>query len=201
MPKDEPPCTPRPRPPSAQRKRSPRPSITGRKIPALAEAQRRLWADPEHRAKMKAARQRSVAVRRTDPTKYTRLGVPDGMRRAEAQKLWDAARAQASKYIAALETKGIIATTPVPDSDEEMAKAALHECAVLALGPGSARGRLRALRLLLAYTKELPTALRKTSIIADDLLEAAARDAASRPRHSAPTNHDNIQPLPPTLTC
>jgi hypothetical protein len=173
--------------PAAQRKRSPRPSIIGRKIPALAEAQRRLWADPDHRARMKEARQRSVAVRRTDPTKYTRLGVPDGMRRAEAQKLWDAARAQAGEYVAALETKGIVPISPVPESDEEKAKAAIHEVAVLALGPSNQRDKIRALRLLLAYTKELPTILRKTSITTEDLLKAATR-------HSAPTNHDNIQP-------
>src|SRR5689334_5510845 len=80
------------RPQQAKRKQSPRPSKSGRKIPALSEAQLRLWADPEHRAKMVEARQHSAAERRKDVAKFTRLGVPDGMRKAEAVKLWDAAR-------------------------------------------------------------------------------------------------------------
>jgi hypothetical protein len=183
MPDDEPPrTTSSPRPP---RKRSPRPTVTGRKSPALAEAQRRLWQDPEHRAKMKAARQRSADARRKDPIKYSRTGVPDGMRKADAMNAWEAARAQADTFITALETKGIVAATPVPESDEEKAKACLHEVAVLALGPTGQRDMLRALRILLTYTNELP----------------AVREAPSPHRHSAPTNHDNIQPPPPRLTC
>ena len=43
------------------RKRSPRPTRSGRKCPAMAETQRRLWSDPEHRARMTVARQRSAS--------------------------------------------------------------------------------------------------------------------------------------------
>ena len=133
--------------------------------------------DPEHRAKMTAARQRSSRQRRKDPTKFTRLGVPDGMRKADAMQAWDAARAQADDFIGALEAKGLVASTPVPDSDEEKAKAALHEAAVLALGPTGTRDKLRALKLLLTYTKELPAVPCETTITAKGWLEKAQRAA------------------------
>jgi hypothetical protein len=152
------------------RKRSPRPSRSGVKKPGMAEAQRRLWQDPEYRAKMIAARQRTAADRRQNPHLYSRVGVPDGMRKAEAMKAWDAAHSAADEYISTLETQGIVASTPVPESDEALAKIALHELCKIALGPGSARNKVHAGRILLAYTKTPPQVRREIGITAEVLL-------------------------------
>jgi hypothetical protein len=123
MPYEEPPRTSSTCPP---RKRSPRPTLSGKKKPGVAEAQRLLWQDPAHRAKMSAARRRTAEARRENPHLYSRIGVPDGMRKAEAMKAWDEAHSAANEYIATLETKGIVGITTVLDTDEGKAKAALQ---------------------------------------------------------------------------
>jgi hypothetical protein len=92
------------------------------------------------------------------------------MRKAEATALWDEARAQADEYIASLETKGVVGTTATLDTDEGKAKAALHELATIALGPGSLREKTHAARILLAYTKALPEVRREIGLTAEGLL-------------------------------
>ncbi len=119
---------------------------------------------------MSAARQRTAEARRRNPNKYSRVGVPDGMRKAEAMEAWAQARAGADDYIATLAAKGVVASTTVPDTDEAMATACLHELAKIALGPGSPRTRLLAARSLLAYTKVLPEVRREIGITAEGLL-------------------------------
>jgi hypothetical protein len=160
------------RPHRPPRKRSPRPSRSGIKKPGMAEAQRRLWQDPEHRAKMIAARRRTAEARRKNPHKYSRIGVPDGMRKAEATEAWARARGDADRYMRTLETKGIVASTPVPygGAIPDKAKLCLHELCAIALGPCSLRTRQRALRILLAYTKAPPAVRREIGITADGLL-------------------------------
>jgi hypothetical protein len=107
---------------------------------------------------MIAARHRSTEDRRKDPLKYSRLGVPTGMRRAEAMKLWDTAGKIADTIIGALEADGVLAEAVLPDSDDAVAKACLRELAVIAFGPGKdQRTKLMALYALLKYTKGRPT--------------------------------------------
>jgi hypothetical protein len=162
----------------------------------MAEVQRRLWQDPVHRAKMIAARQRSAEARRKNPRKYSRMGVPDGMRKAEAMEAWEQARIGADQYMRALEDQGIVGSTPVPcgdeiiipDTDEEKAKLCLHELCVLALGPHSKRDRLRALRVLLAFTKTPPAARREVIITAEELLAQVKRDAVPTTQSPAATS-------------
>src|SRR5260370_468821 len=67
-----------------EKRKSRRPTKAGRRSPAKSEAQKKLGRDPEHRRKMIAARHRSTEDRRKDPLRYSRLGVPTGMRKAEA---------------------------------------------------------------------------------------------------------------------
>jgi hypothetical protein len=183
---EEPPTTPRPpRRSCPPRKRSQRPAITPHKRPGMAEAQRRLWSDPAHRAKMIAARQRTADERRKNPHLYSRIGIPDGMRKPEAMKAWDQAHSAADEYIGTLETKGIVASSPVPESDEALAKIALHELCKMALGPCSARHKVRAYRILLAYTKTPPQVRREIGLTAEGLLaqvQQMAMEAAPRPR-------------------
>ena len=137
---------------------NPRPTKNGRRSPAQSEALRKLWQDPAYRSKMIAARHRSTEDRRKDPLKYSRLGVPTGMRKAEAMALWDTAGEIADRIIGALEADGVLPEAVIPDSDDAVAKACLRELAVIAFGPGKdQRTKLMALYALLKYTKGRPT--------------------------------------------
>ena len=92
------------------RKRSTKPI----KKPAQSEAMKRRWQDPEFRARMlpqfkarmAAARERDAEDRRLNPHKYSRLGVPDGMRKAEAMAAWAEAERKADMFIQQLKAEG-----------------------------------------------------------------------------------------------
>jgi hypothetical protein len=131
---------------------------------------------------MSEARARTAADRKLHPEKYSRLGVPDGMRKADAEKLWAVARAKADEFMVALEAQSDVAgfapgmghnsgatgssasgeelrsmlLSGALDSDEAMAAVALRELCVLALGPSQERVKGHALRLLLRFTKPVP---------------------------------------------
>jgi hypothetical protein len=105
---------------------------------------------------MQEARARTAEDRRRNAAKYSRLGVPDGMRKAEADKLWAVAKAQADEFMSSLEAKGIVASVVVPDSDEAKAKAALHGAVVIALGPTNNRTKGMAINTVLRFTKAPP---------------------------------------------
>jgi hypothetical protein len=64
---------------------------TGVKNPAASDALKQKWQDPEYREKMS----RLMKERQSRPGKRTRIGVPDGMTRAEAEVLWAHARQDA----------------------------------------------------------------------------------------------------------
>jgi hypothetical protein len=144
------------KPTRPSRKRSPRPNKSGKKSPSRSEAHKLLWADPAYRAKMQEARARTAEDRRRNPAKYSRLGVPDGMRKAEAMELWDVARAQADEFMQTLEAQGVVEAVVVPDSDEEKAKAALRGAVVIALGPTNNRTKGMAINTVLRFTKAPP---------------------------------------------
>src|SRR5258707_13513656 len=78
------------------------------------------------------------------------------MRKAEADKLWAAARTQADEFVRALETQGVVEAVVVPDSDEEKAKAALREATMIALGPTNKRTKGMALNTVIRFTKPPP---------------------------------------------
>jgi hypothetical protein len=105
---------------------------------------------------MQEARARTAEDRRRNPAKYSRLGVPDGMRKAEADKLWAVAKAQADEFMRTLEAQGVVEAVVVPDSDEEKAKAALRGAVVIALGPTNNRTKGMAINTVLRFTKAPP---------------------------------------------
>ena len=117
---------------------------------------RKRWADPAFRAKQIEGRQRTACDRARHPDKYSRAGVPNGMRKAEAQALWDKATIFADAAMKRLEEQGVVERVVVPDTDDAIAKACLHEVFKLALGPDNVRQRLAAARLVLTYTKPKP---------------------------------------------
>jgi len=130
------------------------------------------WADPAYRAKQAEGRKRTALDRARHPEKYSRSGVPNGMRKAEAQALWDKAAAFADAAMKRLEDDGVVERAVVPDTDDAIAKECLREAIKLALGPGNVNHRLAAARLVLAYAKPRPPRVVETQ----ELL-AANRDA------------------------
>jgi crotonobetainyl-CoA:carnitine CoA-transferase CaiB-like acyl-CoA transferase len=105
---------------------------------------------------MIAARHRSAEDRSKDPHHYSRLGVPNGWRKAEATQALAQANEIADTIIKDFEQQGIVPEVGIPDSDEEIAKAALREAVVMALAPGDKRTRLMAINTVLKFTKAPP---------------------------------------------
>jgi hypothetical protein len=92
------------------------------------------------------------------PTKWSRSGIPAGRTRAEAEAAWAKAEQEAAdRAIPGLEAQGLVPAVVIPDSDEALAKAALHAVAVIALAPmKGVRNKARALDVLLSFTKPKP---------------------------------------------
>jgi hypothetical protein len=181
---------------------NPRPTKTGRHSPAQSEALRKLWQNPAYRSKMIAARHRSTKDRRKDPQKYSRVGVPTGMRRAEAMALWDTAGQIADNIVKALEADGVLPEAVIPDSDDAVAKACLRELAVIVFGPGKdLRTKLMALHALLKYTKARPTCRIGCTVTGEEWLRKAMEECRSDLRLAAShTNEMMITEMTDTAT-
>jgi hypothetical protein len=111
---------------------------------------------------MKQRDQARIAAAKHNPSRFSRYGVPDGMRRADAERLWARANELADRFIATLKQTGeipdkdhtAVATQVV--TDEGMAEAALREAFVLAVGPSTPQVKSQAINLVLRYTKAKP---------------------------------------------
>ncbi|MGY3610085.1 MULTISPECIES: hypothetical protein [unclassified Bradyrhizobium] len=152
------------------------------------------WEDPEYRAKMAARDSKREALRKADPERFTRTGVPNGMRKAEAQRLWSVAELQADKIIQTMKAGGLLPETaasssaadqttaadqssvPVPNTEDEMAEVMLREAFKLALGPTGTRAKLAALATIMRYTRLKPMAVLQlaTGTKAEDVLDELA---------------------------
>jgi hypothetical protein len=145
---------------------APRPSTAKHRKPHRRPnqtiAMQKRWADPAYRAKQAEGRQRLALDRARHPEKYSRAGVPNGMRKAEAQVLWDRATTLADAAMQRLEDQGAVERVVTPDTDDDIAKQALREAFKLALGPGNVNDRLAAARLVLTYTKPRPHSVVET---------------------------------------
>jgi hypothetical protein len=142
---------------------------------------------------MVAARQRSTEDRRKNPQKYSRLGVPNGMRKAEAMKARDTARSLADTIMAGFEAQGIVPAMVIPDSDEEKAKLALREACIIALAPGNLRTKLSAAATVLRFTKAPPVQRNATPNSAQEWLRIAAEAAVTTA--TVNENHDATSAL------
>jgi hypothetical protein len=146
------------------------------KRPDLAEKMKAKWADPEYREKMKKVHAAIAERRKTDPN-CTRAGVPDGMRRRTAKRMWAKAEEAADRFIQMLKDEGDLPQVTVPGTDEGMAEAALKEAFKLAVVPGDQKVRLAAIRTVLDFTKSKPESKSKVTIdTAEDWLKAAEAD-------------------------
>lgn len=185
--------------PRRQRKRSPRPLVNGgkRKHPGNSEKWKALWADPEWRERTLAAQRAGLA--KVDPAKNYRRGVPDGMRKAEAEALWAKARAKAQELHQIMVDNDLVA--PIDDdtiplraaaesavresvetlTDEQKGSLALREAMVMVLSPLShAQTKNQAIRTVLEWTKSKPPS--KTDVRVNDQeawLEKVVKDAVT----------------------
>jgi hypothetical protein len=149
------------------------------------------WQDPEYRAKMQERDKRREELRLADPEKFSRLGVPNGLRKDEANKLWAIAAEQADKVVKILKAKGELPSVPepakgsrgtvmtatvppttvaataaivVPETDDEMAEAVLREMFKVAFGPTGMRPKLQALNTIMKYTRLPPASVLKLAM-------------------------------------
>lgn len=166
------------------RKKSPRSKGAPRATQATSERLKELWASPEFREKMNQRDQARIAAAKLNPTKFYRHGVPDGMRRAEAERLWAQANELADRFIGALKQNGEIpdehntvmtreGSICVPVTDDGMAEVALREAFVLAAGPSTSRVKAQAINTVLLYTRAKPSS--KAALMLDrpeDFLDA-----------------------------
>lgn len=151
------------------RKKSPRTEGTPRATRATSERLKELWATAEFREKMKQRDQARIKTAKRNPTKFSRYGVPDGMRRAVATLAWAQANDLADRFIAALKQNGEIpeesytvigkadSNILIPTTDNGLAEVALREAFVLAVGPSTPRAKAQAINTVLLYTRAKPS--------------------------------------------
>lgn len=158
--------------PAKKKKRKAR-KVSSRPRPGSNPATRLRNLDPVQQAKMQEGRRRARAAGRI----MTRVGVPDGMRKEEAEQHWARARVLADKFIKVMEQKNVVEEVVVPDSEEAMAKEALREAFVMAVSPLEAKSKIAAINTVLNFTKAKPESKSKLTINkAEDWLAEVAQD-------------------------
>lgn len=128
-----------------------------------SEHSKRLWADPEIRAKM-------LDARRNKRGNTSRYGIPHGMRREEAEAEWAWASFYANKVTRIMKEEGII------EDDPKVEKAFSAAVEVLE-SPMSQSIKLQAARLLLDFCKAKPVAKQEITVArAEDWLSSVTQD-------------------------
>lgn len=156
-----------------RRKRSPR-NKTGRKNPATSAALKAKWTDPQFRESMRVKMAPVFEYRKAHPEKFSRRGVPDGMRKPEADALWAVARDKAKRVIKVMEGQGHLPAVVIPGSDDEKAKVVIEEMMAIVLSPLTHQPtKIAAGRTVLEWTRSKP--VQKTALAissAEDWLNA-----------------------------
>jgi hypothetical protein len=117
-------------------------------------------------------REQKAAWYAANPGGTSRAGIPDGMRRADAEKVWDEAKAFAKETIQTMVEKNIL-------TDDDKANEALETALTVMRGPVQQREKLAAARLVLEYTKAKPAQKQDISISkAEDWLALVTADAS-----------------------
>lgn len=180
--------------PKRPRKKSQR-AKTKRKNPELSSRLKILWATPEFREKMRLRDEARLAAAKLNPEKFWRRGVPDGMRRPKAMRLWARARKLADRFIQIMKDQGELPETEkvmvldengaselveVPNTDAGKAEAALREAFVLAVGPSEQKIKIQAINTVLNFTKSKPESKSKLTLNkAEDFLDAIADNGSA----------------------
>jgi hypothetical protein len=123
--------------------------------PGTAAANKALWADPVWRAMMMEKRKAAGVLARGFSSRY---GVPDGMRKVEADKLCAVAHESAKDTMSELKKSGAIG-----DLDPR-AEEALQSAIEVMRKPGSKSVQLTAARLVLDFTKSKPASKSEISV-------------------------------------
>jgi hypothetical protein len=170
---------------------------------SMSTTRKRLWTDPQYRNKMSEAQRRlcqqpahreqlSAKLAKANANIVSRLGIPNGMKRAEAEKLWDEAGKKADLAMRGFERAGILPPTDAQlasltneeflqflnddlVSDDQLANRALRECFIIAMGPSDKRTKASAVGTILAFTKPKPAQRQaiSTNIGPEEWLRAA----------------------------
>jgi hypothetical protein len=139
------------------------------------EAERRVRADPEHRARQSIARKELIARRKAEgnPIRFGRLGIPDGMRRLEADLVWAVSAKLARLDMAELKQAGVL------DGADAKAEEALQAALEVMRSPMKQADRLAAARLVLDFTKAKPASKTDLTINkAEEWLSSVVADNA-----------------------
>lgn len=132
------------------RRKSPAPNRNGSN-PKATSRLKELWADPVWAAATREKQRLAMEKRRGLDT--GRAGVPDGMRKAEADKLWAAAERSAKRTINKMKQNGVFEAEEDPRAVE-----ALEFNITTMRGKHDIRARLAAAAKVLEYTKSKPVA-------------------------------------------
>jgi hypothetical protein len=138
-----------------------------------SEESKRRWRDPEYRAKM-AERMKEVGEKRRGKITSFRTGIPNGMRREEAEYEWSYARFYANRVVKIMKEEGII------EEDPKVEKAFTAAVEVLE-SPMSQAVKLQAARLILDFCKAKPVAKSEITVQrAEDWLQSVTSDYYER---------------------
>jgi exonuclease VII small subunit len=143
--------------------------------PDLSSILKALWADPEWRAKTeeknRIAQRKKVERAKITGKRWTRYGVPDGMRKEQAQKLWKKANKSAQKTMTELKESGALEDLD-PRSEE-----ALEAAIAVMRSPSNQKTKLDAARLVLDFTKSKPVSKKELTLNkAEQWLKQIAND-------------------------
>jgi hypothetical protein len=134
--------------------------------PGRPELFKKLWADPEWKAKkiadMKARNSRS--------------GIPDGMTKKQAQQKKQIVREKADFIMSELEKNGVVSFDP-NITEDQMAREALKGAFEIAMFSGAEQTRLQAQRLILDHTHAKPVSKNELTLNnSDEWLKAVIAD-------------------------
>jgi hypothetical protein len=162
------------------------------------------WADPAFRERMKERDANLKRLRaEADPWRIKPWGIPCNIKgkktqaerkaaRADAMDNWRAAHKDADKYldymkktnqapsnmaVRVIDENGVMPHTEmvVPETEEEMAIIALREAFLLCVGPTAIPEKLKAISLVMTYTKPKPESQHKLRVEkAEDFLDLIA---------------------------
>lgn len=149
------------------RKKSP--PRRGHRYPSVAEAKRKQWEDPEWRAMMVDKLREVNAKRKLDQSNY-RYGIPDGMRRPEAEAEWNFARMYAKEVTRIMSEENLLPEDP---KVEQAFTAAVE----VLTAPNNQTVKLQAARLILDFCKAKPVAKSEVTVkSAEDWLAQVTAD-------------------------
>lgn len=125
------------------------------------------YQDPEYRAwRSSLIREALARNKENGGPSNSRLGIPDGMRREEAEELWAEARTRAERDVAAMKTFGLM-------DDDAQAEEAMTAIVTLMRSPMSQKLQMKAAGQVLEWTMPKPKAGVKVSVdLAEKWLES-----------------------------